>query len=77
MINVYLALACVFVSFWLGAYGYARWKIRNSVGSIRVDTSDPEEAPYLFLELTKPMSTLFKSRYVYLKVDVRDYIPRK
>lgn len=47
------------------------------VGTIRVDRSDPNDAPYLFLELDKGKGDISSKRYVLLSVDVRDYLPRK
>lgn len=49
----------------------------KSVGSLRIDTSDPDDNPYLFLELTKEVSCIYKKRYVLLKVNTHDLIPRK
>ena len=43
------------------------------VGSLRVDTSDPD-GPYLFLELTKDLSSVTKSDSVILKVRKENFI---
>lgn len=48
-----------------------------SVGSLRVDQSIPEDDPYLFLELTKNVSTILKKKFVVLKVRAEDFIPHK
>lgn len=48
-----------------------------SAGNLRVDQSIPEDDPYLFLELTKSVSTVLKKRFVVLKVRVEDFIPHK
>jgi len=48
-----------------------------SVGSLRVDQSIPEDDPYLFLELTKSVSTILKKKFVVLKVRAEDFIPHK
>lgn len=47
------------------------------VGSLRVDQSIPEDDPYLFLELTKNVSTILKKKFVVLKVRAEDFIPHK
>lgn len=47
------------------------------VGSLRVDTSDPEDGPYLFLELSKSMDVVAKKKYVILKVNLNSFIPHK
>lgn len=48
-----------------------------SVGSLRVDHSIPEDEPYLFLELTRNVSTILKKKFVVLKVRAEDFIPHK
>lgn len=50
---------------------------RKPIGSLRVDASDPDDGPYLFLELTKPVSDVSKRKRVTLTVDTDDYLPRK
>jgi len=48
-----------------------------SVGSLRVDHSIPEDEPYLFLELTRNVSTILRKKFVVLKVRAEDFIPHK
>lgn len=48
-----------------------------SVGSLRVDQSIPEDEPYLFLELTKSVSTILRKKFVVLKVRAEDFISHK
>lgn len=48
-----------------------------SAGNLRVDQSIPEDDPYLFLELTKSVSTVLKKKFVVLRVRVEDFIPHK
>lgn len=48
---------------------------RDVVGSLRVDRSDPDSGPYLFLELShKGANVIYKKKYVVLKVNLKDYI---
>lgn len=49
----------------------------KSVGSLRIDKSDLEDEPYLFLELYKNVQHLLKKKYVVLKVYSKNFIPRK
>lgn len=50
----------------------------KSVGSLRVDQSDPDSGPYLFLELNRDgAEAIYKKRYVRLQVDLKNYIPHK
>ena len=45
------------------------------VGSLRVDQSDPDSGPYLFLELSyEGVDAIYKKKYVVLKVNIKDYI---
>lgn len=45
------------------------------VGSLRVDQSDPDSGPYLFLELShKGADAIYKKKYIVLKVNLKDYI---
>lgn len=48
------------------------------VGTLRVDRSDPDEAPYLFLELKQDeMDKIHKSKIMIFNVDLNGYLPRK
>lgn len=46
------------------------------VGALRIDHSDPDEEPYLFLELNRGVGDITRKKWVILKVDPRDYISR-
>lgn len=42
------------------------------VGSLRVDESDPDSGPYLFLELDRSgADAIYKQRYVCLRVELK------
>lgn len=48
------------------------------VGSLRVDESDPDSEPYLFLELDRSgADAIYKQRYVRLRVELKNYISHK
>ena len=49
----------------------------RSIGSLKINNSDPDDAPYLFLELSEDVNNLFHKSYVVMKVDIRNDIPRK
>ena len=49
----------------------------KSVGTMRIDTSDPEDGPYLFLELTKDVLYVKRKKYITLKVSSKNYISSK
>lgn len=46
----------------------------TTVGHLRVDNSDPDDGPYLFLELFKKIPNLCAKKYVLLKVKVENFI---
>jgi hypothetical protein len=50
---------------------------RDVDGYLRIDTSDPDDNPYLFLELTKDVSTIYKKKYVTFEVNTQNYISQK
>ena len=49
----------------------------KSVGSLRVDTSDPDDGPYLFLELSKDIEEIYRKKYVTFKVSLKNFIPHE
>lgn len=54
----------------------ARSKMNNSIGSLRIDQSDPD-GPYLFLELNEPIEYVMSQKKVVMSVEVKDYISHK
>ena len=46
----------------------------SSIGTLRVDQSDPTEQPYLFLELDKPVESVINEKYVLFKVIKKNFI---
>jgi len=51
--------------------------ILNTDGTLRLDDSDPNEPPYIFLELRNNPENLYKKKYATLKVSIKNFIPRK
>ena len=49
----------------------------RSVGSLRIDTSDPDDGPYLFLELSKDIGEIYRKKYITLKVNLKNFIPHE
>lgn len=48
---------------------------QKSIGTIKMDSSDPDSPPYLFAEFEpNGFDTLQKSEYVIMKVDLNGYI---
>ena len=50
---------------------------KEPVGDLRIDTSDPDDNPYLFLELSKDLDFVRSKKYITLKVNTISYIPHK
>lgn len=48
-----------------------------SVGTLRIDRSDPSEPPYMFLELDKGVGDISRKKNVVLKVKNENYISQK
>lgn len=57
----------------------AKFAFRDKpIGSLRVDQSDPDSGPYLFLELSPDgADEIYKKKYVSLRVDLKNYISQK
>ena len=49
-------------------------KHEEPVGTIRIDSSDPDDGPYLFLELETSVAELKKQPSVRVKIDTKSYI---
>lgn len=59
----------------IGSSSVLIWCKRTTIGTIRIDQSDPTEPPYLFLELKKPVETFVHKKYVLCRVSNKNYIP--
>ena len=46
-------------------------------GVLHIDRSDPTDAPYIFLELQKNLPSLHSHKFVILKVNEENFIPRE
>lgn len=50
----------------------------KTIGSLRVDNSDPDSGPYLFLELNRDgAEAIYKKHSIRLHVDLKNYISQK
>ena len=49
----------------------------HHVGNLRIDNSDPDYGPYMFLELEKGVGDISSKKHVILKVKKENYIPHK
>ena len=62
------------LGFMVGIVSFLVYLIVRSVGTLRVDQSDPTEQPYLFLELDKPVETVTNKEYVLFRVIKKNFI---
>ena len=62
------------LGFMAGIVSFLVYLIVKSVGTLRVDQSDPTEQPYLFLELDKPVEKVVKEKYVLFRVIKKNFI---
>ena len=46
----------------------------RSIGTLRIDQSDPTEPPYLFPDLDKPVESIIKEKYVLFRVIKKNFI---
>lgn len=67
----------LFIGFLLGGFFMYALSGGEPIGTLRIDTSDPDDGPYLFLELSKNPNLIRSKKYVTLKVNSNDYISRK
>lgn len=59
-------------------FGIAKAKYhQNPIGDLRVDQSDPDSPPHLFLELDTNVPTVMTKKYVVFRVKVEDFIPHE
>lgn len=47
------------------------------IGDLRIDNSDPDDGPYLFLELSKDIGEIYRKKYVMFKVSLKNFIPHE
>lgn len=72
-----LIAICSAVSFILGFVIAKMYKQEKPAGTLRIDRSDPEDGPYLFLELATDPRVLMAKKIVTFDVSTESYIPQK
>lgn len=71
-------IVSMIIGFMIGVF-IARFIFKDElIGSLRVDRSDPESGPYLFLEINPGgMKTIYKKKQVRLNITLEDYISQE
>lgn len=71
--EIIIALIAVVIGFLIGR----TTKHDRPLGDLRVDRSDPDSGPMLFLELNTDIPTIMRQRYATFCVKVENYLPHK
>ena len=72
-----LEVLLILLGFVVGIVSFLIHLIVRSVGTLRVDQSDPTEQLYLFLELDKPVETVINKKYVIFRVSQKNFISQE
>lgn len=58
----------------IGMVGMLVYMAAMAVGTLRIDHSDPTEAPYLFLDLDKPVESFSRRKHVLMRINKKNFI---
>ena len=73
----YLILGLIFIAGVIAGVGGAILVLlKTKGGTLRVDRSDPDSEPYMFLELTESLPSVMRKKYVVFRVNLENYISR-
>lgn len=67
----------VIVAFAIGILIGAHLVPERPIGDLRVDRSDLDDGPYLFLELDTDVSSIMHKKHVVFRVKVADFVPHE
>lgn len=71
--EIAIALIALVIGFAIGRAS----KHDRPLGDLRVDRSDPDSGPMLFLELNADIPAIMRQRYATFRVKVENYLPHK
>ena len=77
--DVIIVIAAGIVGIVVGTF-ISKWVLsRKSSGALRVDTSDPDDGPYMFLEIKDQVEVykIMRKEYVTLRVKFENFISQK
>lgn len=72
-----LEVLLVLLGFVSGMVFFLIYLAAKSIGTLRIDQSDPTEPPYLFLDLDKPVESIIKEKYVLFRVSKKNFISQE
>lgn len=73
----YLILGLIFIAGVIaGVGGSILVLLTTKGGTLRIDRSDPDSEPYMFLELTESLPSVMRKKYVIFRVNLENYISR-
>lgn len=73
LLGVAIFIIGIFAGFGIGKMKYRQWPI----GDLRIDQSDPDSPPNLFLELDANVPAIMAKKSVMFRVKVEDFIPHE
>ena len=73
IVAIWAMIIGIAIGFSFGKAKYHQWPI----GDLRVDQSDPDSPPHLFLELDKNVPAVMSKKYVVFRVKVEDFVPHE
>lgn len=74
---IYYIILSAVVAFVIGFIFGNRPKRKIVVGTLRIDRSEPDEAPLLFLELSTDPRNLMREKQVLLDVSTESYLSQE
>lgn len=72
-----LTISVLFNVLLIGILLLRRSSKQETVGTLRVDSSDPDDGPYMFLELKTDPGYVMKQKQVVLDVNTESYLTQK
>ena len=73
---MYIVIA-LFIGVIVGMIIYSVVAKQKSIGCLVIDRSDPDDEPYLFLELEKSIYQFQDKKYITMKLTNKNYISQK
>lgn len=70
---MYILIAWI-LGFVVGGAIVAAITYRKPIGTLKIDTSDPDGGPYLFLELNQSIGSFYEKKQVVMEIDTQSYI---